>query len=707
VVKLKVWRSMAVVVVLFTAMAVSMVWVLSLKQQDQLRQQMLDQAEARAQQLANAMGGQVQAYSRLMDRALLELRDKWPSPAADFALVVDQSLTALPPGLVSHVTVVDADGVVVFNSLGLPLGLSMADRPHFQQLRSGGDGLVVGEPVRARLADKWLFVVGRPILRDGRFDGAVHLLVSTDFLAETLGRLTLTEHDLVALVHPNGRFLARSLDNDAAMGQALPTDRPFVRDKQALQGSFRQTGAVDGKARLFGWQRLPPSGEVLVVGLSEAGVLKPLEDAWRRALWLTALLSLALALVGFWIGWLQWRLEQGQKDMAESRARLQEAQRMAQVGHWVFDQRNGEMLWSDEVFRIFGQDPAKFHPSFQTYWQQVSAEDKPALKQMFDDALADLSDLDSVHRIVRPDGSERFVRLLCQSEHGDLGPTYHGTLQDVTELHQAQQALEQLNAGLEHSVKQRTGELRALNRELESFTYSVSHDLRTPLRSIHGFASLLAENEAGRLTEEGRAFLARIQDGARRMGLLITDLLSMAQHSRALISHQTVDLSELARGVVADLEREQTGRQVQWQIEPGLRVQADPTLMRVVLQNLLGNAWKYTGQTAQARISFTRADGVGAVDGGGGGDGHQHFCVRDNGAGFDMAYVDQLFQPFKRLHAHHEFEGTGIGLATVARVVQRHGGTVRAEGAVGQGAAFCFSLPSEPVAPALPPEPGA
>jgi PAS domain S-box-containing protein len=447
-----------------------------------------------------------------------------------------------------------------------------------------------------------------------------------------------------------------------------------------------------------------PSGGVVVVGLSEKGVLKPLEAARSQALWLTALLSLALALVGFWIGWLQWRLEQGQKDMAESRARLQEAQRMAQVGHWVFDQRNGEMLWSDEVFRIFGQDPAKFHPSFQTYWQQVSAEDKPALKQMFDDALADRSDLDSVHRIVRPDGSERFVRLLCQSEHGDLGPTYHGTLQDVTELHQAQQALEQLNAGLEHSVKQRTGELRALNRELESFTYSVSHDLRTPLRSIHGFASLLAENEAGRLTEEGRAFLARIQDGARRMGLLITDLLSMAQHSRALISHQTVDLSELARGVVADLEREQTGRQVQWQIEPGLRVQADPTLMRVVLQNLLGNAWKYTGQTAQARISFTRADGVGAVDGG---DGHQHFCVRDNGAGFDMAYVDQLFQPFKRLHAHHEFEGTGIGLATVARVVQRHGGTVRAEGAVGQGAAFCFSLPSEPVAPALPPEPGA
>jgi PAS domain S-box-containing protein len=686
---------MAVVVVMFTAMAVTMVWALSLKLQEQLRHQMLDQAEARAQQLADAMGGQTQAYSQLVDRALLELREKWPSPPADFAQAVDYSLTALPPGMVSHVSVVDADGVMVFNSLGLPLGTSVADRPHFQQLRSGGDGLVMGEPVRSWLTDRWLFVVGRPILRDGRFDGAVHLLVSTDFLAEVLGRLSLTEQDLVALVHPGGRFLARSLDNEAAMGQELPPDRPFMRDRQALQGTFRQAGTVDGVARLFGWQRMWPSGGVVVVGLSEKGVLKPLEAARSQALWLTALLSLALAGVGFWIGWLQWRLEQGQKEMAESRARLQEAQHIAQVGHWTFDQRDGAMQWSDEVFRIFGQDPAVFRPSFQSYWQQVPPDEKGALQQLFDDALADRSDLDRVHRIVRPDGSERFVRLLCQSERGALGPTYHGTLQDVTELHQAQQALEQLNAGLEHNVKQRTRELRALNRELESFTYSVSHDLRTPLRSIHGFASVLAESEASRLTEEGRGFLMRIQDSARRMGLLITDLLSMAQHSRALISHHTVNLSELAQGVVADLEREQPGRQVQWQIEPDMFVLADPTLMRVVLQNLLGNAWKYTGQTAAPRIGFTRAGGV---------DGHLNFCVRDNGAGFDMAYVDQLFQPFKRLHAHHEFEGTGIGLATVARVVQRHGGTVRAEGAVGQGAAFFFSLPREPVTP-LPPDP--
>lgn len=680
---------MAVVVSLFTVLAVAMVWGLSLRLQDQLREQMLAQAEARAQQLADAMGGQTLAFTRLVDRALLELRVKWPSPPDEFALAVDQALAALPPGLVSHVTVVDAAGAVVFNSLGVPLGTSMADRPHFAQLRDGGDGLVMGEPVRARLNDRWLFVMGRPILREGRFEGAVHLLVSTDYLADVLGRVSLTDQDLVALVHPSGRFLARSLDNGAAMGQVLPADRPFLGASAATAGTFRQTGAVDGVPRLFGWQRLQPSGAVLVVGLSESGVLKPLADARQQAQLLTTLLSLVLVGVGAGIGWLLLRLEAGQRAMDEGRARLQEAQRIAHVGHWRIDERDGAMLCSDEVYRIFGQDPASFQPSFSTYWQQVCPDEKDSLRRLFDDALADRSHLDSVHRIVRPDGTERHVRLLGQSEPGEHGPSYHGTIQDVTELRHAQLALEQLNTGLEQRVKARTRELRELNRELESFTYSVSHDLRTPLRSIHGFATLLRESEAEQLSGEGRDFLRRIQEGSSRMGQLITDLLSMAQHSRAELHPEWVDLSALARQVVAELERGEPQRQVRWDIEPGLRVQADPTLMRVVLQNLLGNAWKYTGQTEQAHICM---HSTGAEP-----DGQMGFCVSDNGAGFNMAYVDQLFQPFKRLHAHQQFEGTGIGLATVARVLQRHGGRVKAEGAVGRGATFRFCLPVEPV----------
>lgn len=682
------WRSMTLVVVLFTALAVAMVWGLSLRLQAQLREQMIDQAEARAQQLADAMGGQTQAFLQLMDRALLDLRLQWPSPPGDFAQAVDQVLVALPPGLVSHATVVDAAGVVVFNSLGVPTGTSMADRAHFQQLRDGGDGLVMGEPVQARLNNRWLFVVGRPILRDGRFEGAVHLLVSTEYLADVLGRLALTDQDLVALVHPNGRFLARSLDNAAAMEQELQSNRPFLTDRQAQRGTYRQTGALDGVARLYGWERIRSSG-VVVVGLSEAGALKPLADARQQALLLTALLSLCLAAIGAWIGWLQWRLEQGQTDTQQSRRRLQEAQRIARLGHWRFDASSDRMSWSDEVYRIFGQDRARFEPSFGRYWAQVDPDDKARLQERFDEALARRIDFDEVHRIVRPDGSERHVRVLCQSESAEPGSMYHGTIQDVTELRQAQLALEQLNTGLEQRVKRRTRELRALNRELESFTYSVSHDLRTPLRSIHGFATLLQESEAERLSDEGRDFLRRIQESSLRMGLLITDLLSMAQHSRAELHPEWVDLSALARQVASELERGEPQRTVRWDIEPGLRAQADPTLMRVVLQNLLGNAWKYTGQTAQAHIRM-HSTGVES-------DGQRGFCVSDNGAGFDMAYADQLFQPFKRLHAHHQFEGTGIGLATVARVLQRHGGRVQGEGAVGQGARFCFYLPVEPV----------
>ena len=685
------WRSMTVVVVLFTALAVAMVWGLSLRLQAQLREQMLDQAETRVQQLTDAMGGQTQAFLQLLDRALLDLRVQWPSPPGDFAQMVDQALVALPPGLVSHATVVDAAGVVVFNSLGMPAGELVTDRPYFQRLRDGGDQMVMGEPVWAQLNGRWLFVVGRPILRDGRFEGTVHLLVSTQYLADVLGRLALSDQDLVALGHPNGRLLARSLDNASAMEQVLSNDRPFLTDPQAQRGTYRQTAALDGVARLYGWQRMQPSGAVVVIGLSEAGVLKPLTDARQQALLLTALLSLGLAGIGAMIGWLQWRLERGQNDTQQSRRRLQEAQRIARLGHWRYDLATGDMFWSDEVYRIFGQDRASFQPSFGRYWAQVDADDKVRLRRLFEGAKTLRIDLDDMHRIVHPDGSEHHVRLLCQSESAAPGSMYRGTVQDVTELRQAQLALEQLNTGLEQRVKARTRELRALNRELESFTYSVSHDLRTPLRSIHGFAALLQESEAEHLSDEGRDFLRRIQAGSRRMGLLITDLLQMAQHSRAEIRCEWVDLSALARQVASELECGEPQRTVQWDIEPGLRAQADPTLMRVVLQNLLGNAWKYTGQKADARIRLHRSNA--------GADGQLDFCVSDNGAGFDMAYADQLFQPFKRLHAHHEFEGTGIGLATVARVLQRHGGRVHGQGQVGQGASFCFSLPVEPLEP--------
>nr|WP_246309647.1 ATP-binding protein [Hydrogenophaga aromaticivorans] len=359
---------------------------------------------------------------------------------------------------------------------------------------------------------------------------------------------------------------------------------------------------------------------------------------------------------------------------------------MARVGNWDLDVASGRLLWSDEVFRIFDLSPGEGSPTLDTFLQMVHPEDSERVRDALRAVCSVRHTVQLEHRLLLPSGAIKHVRVMALNVfEGDRSVHSKGTIQDITETRRAELALQQLNEELEKRVSERTREMAVLNRELDTFSYSVSHDLRTPLRAIDGFASLLAE-QSDRLSDEGRVFLHKIQESTRRMGELITDLLSLAHHGRAPVRHEKVNLSELARGLAAELERGESTRQIEWAIEDDLLVEADPTLMRVVLQNLLGNACKYTGREPRARISLSRSEAA---------DGLQTFCVRDNGAGFDMAYASQLFQPFKRLHGRNEFEGTGVGLATVQRVVQRHGGKVSAEGVVGQGAAFYFSLPKE------------
>jgi signal transduction histidine kinase len=257
---------------------------------------------------------------------------------------------------------------------------------------------------------------------------------------------------------------------------------------------------------------------------------------------------------------------------------------------------------------------------------------------------------------------------------------YHGTGRDVTQQVNAEERLRRFNVELERKVIERTVELDAANKELEAFTYSVSHDLRAPLRAIDGFARMLEERHAGGLGEEARGYLQRVRAAAQRMGQLIEDLIAFSRIGRATLHKRAVDLSALAKLVAQELEAGAPQRRVEWRLDEGLAAHADPGLARVVLENLLGNAWKYTGKTRGAVIEFGKTAGG-------------EFMVRDNGAGFDPAHRDGLFQPFRRLHAAEEFEGTGIGLATVKRIVERHGGGVRGEGAVGAGATFYFTLP--------------
>jgi signal transduction histidine kinase len=271
---------------------------------------------------------------------------------------------------------------------------------------------------------------------------------------------------------------------------------------------------------------------------------------------------------------------------------------------------------------------------------------------------------------------------VSRSGNDELGTLADGFNEMLAQVQARDVALEESRKDLETRVEQRTAQLQAANRELEAFAYSVSHDLRAPLRAIEGFSHILLTKYGGVVDETGQDYLRRVRAASQRMGELIEDLLSLSRVSRSELKREDVNLSDLARTVAAELSQRSPGRSVQFVIAPHVVTHADPHLLRVVLENLLGNAWKFTSKRDQACIEFgaeTR-------------DGKLVCFVRDNGAGFDMAFADRLFGAFQRLHSTAEFPGNGIGLASVKRIIHRHGGQVWAEGAVDQGATFYFSL---------------
>jgi len=270
---------------------------------------------------------------------------------------------------------------------------------------------------------------------------------------------------------------------------------------------------------------------------------------------------------------------------------------------------------------------------------------------------------------------EEFLRNYSQLVAGKLE-------EKVRELSEVNESLLRLNGELERRVVDRTAQLEEANRELEMFSYSVSHDLRAPLRHMDGFSQALIDEYASKLNSTGREYLERIRKSSRRMMEMIDAILELSRHSRGKIIKESVDLSAMAREVGAVLARSQPDREVNLQVADGVVVRGDARLLRVVLEHLLGNAWKFTEQRRDALIEFYATEWEGRLA----------CAVRDNGVGFDMAYSDKLFSPFQRLHSQEEFPGRGIGLAIVRRIISRHGGKIHAEAELGKGATFTFTV---------------
>jgi light-regulated signal transduction histidine kinase (bacteriophytochrome) len=287
-------------------------------------------------------------------------------------------------------------------------------------------------------------------------------------------------------------------------------------------------------------------------------------------------------------------------------------------------------------------------------------------------------------RVIWPDGTARwlFGRAWVFKDGAGKPLRLIGANIDVTERKLAELEVSRLNAELEQRVRQRTLELEASNRELEAFAYSVSHDLRAPLRGIDGWSLALLEDYSALLDGSGQQYLNRVRTETQRMGNLIDDLLQLSRVSRGEMKLDQVDITALAGRIVDRLRDAQPKRSIEFAIEPGLVAFGDARLLEIALTNLLSNAVKFTGAQNPALIEFGKIEK----------DGEMAFYVRDNGAGFDMAYAGNLFGAFQRLHKVTEFPGTGIGLATVQRIVRRHGGRVWADARVNRGATFCFTL---------------
>jgi signal transduction histidine kinase len=646
--------------------------------------------------------------------------------------------------LYTNLGVIAPDGTLRCSAVPLTKLPNLSDRRYFSATMATRS-FFIGDYQIGRVSGKGAVNLAYPVLDAAdKPEAVVYIALG---LGELSGRLIetaiLPENSTIAIMDNHGTILVRQPDPEQWVGKSLP-DAPLIKAILAhKQEGTMQAPGVDGVERLYVFKPIYSiaAEQVYVsVGIPIDTVYAGANELLIRTILLMVLVTAAVIALA-WVGGgtlvlhpmnalmnATRRLEsgdfgartdlphssdefgqlaQGLDDMAGAlQARQSEAVRaeqalqqkdklltmvgaMAKVGGWEFDARTLKGTWTDEVARIHDMDP-KDPTNVETGIRFYRDESRKIIEAAVKDAIEHTQPYDLELEITTAKGNHKWVRTIGQPvlEDGKVVKVW-GSFQDITERKRIEEDILRLNADLDRKVIERTAELHAANKELEAFSYSVSHDLRAPLRAIDGFSQALLEDYAERLDDQARDYLNRVRGATQRMGHLIDDMLTLARVTRAEMHRETVNLSALATEVLAELQKSEPERKVDWRIESGLIAQGDARLLRVALVNLLGNAWKFTGKTATAKIEFGAMRDAPIPNT----QDATEFFVRDNGAGFDMAYAGKLFGAFQRLHLTSEFPGTGIGLATVQRIMHRHGGQVRGEGAPGQGATFYFTLP--------------
>lgn len=376
----------------------------------------------------------------------------------------------------------------------------------------------------------------------------------------------------------------------------------------------------------------------------------------------------------------------------ENEQRLRLAAESTGLGTWDFDVERRTLKLSERAATLFGLGTAPTDAGFEQFLERVHPEDRSQTESNFMKCLeaSGPGKANMEYRIVMPNESFRWVLTLARAFSNSAEPSGKvvrliGTVVDITDQKIKQAEAEALNERLEVKVRERTSTLSSVNKELETFVYSASHDLRAPIRKIAAFSQAIIQNDADRLSATGRRYFDRITAAASKMEQLIDDILRLARTTRKPLAPVDCDMSAMAREIADELKADDPARQVEFVIADDARAQGDRELLAIALRNLLANAWKFTSKHAQARIEF----GMKTAE------GRRVFFVKDDGAGFDMRYAHKLFGAFQRLHPEEDFSGTGVGLGMVERVIRRHRGRLWAEGIVEQGATFFFTLNTE------------